>query len=319
MFRYAKRAFPNPKHHLPGQQMTLVGGSESFSGRANSRSHHTNRASATGVTFCLSLNRNQHKVELMAALAKNAQRVMIVTGAGRGIGAAIAKKAAADGYAVVVNYARSANQAHALVSHIKADGGTAIAVQADLNDEAGILGLFDAVDESFGRVDVLVNNAGIDLERPIIEVSREHVERLFRINVTAPILCAREAVKRMATSRGGDGGVIINIGSTAARTGGMPHDVIYTASKGAIDAFSLALAKEVGRQGIRVCSLRPGIIETDIFSTPGMLDRVREVARETVPIGRTGQPEDVAAAVLWLCSPEAAYVNGFPIDVSGGR
>ncbi len=244
---------------------------------------------------------------------------MVVTGGGRGIGAAVAERAAGEGYAVCVNYSRSSERAAALVQRIKAEGGTALAVKADLSVEDDIVELFRVVDRELGPPSVLVNNAGIDLERAIIDISSDDVERLFRVNVAAMMLCSREALRRMVRSAGGQGGTIVNIGSTASRTGGMPQDAVYTASKGAVEAFTLAMAKEVGREGVRACCIRPGIIETEIFSAPGQLDQVREVAGETVPLGRTGTPEEVAAAVLWLCSPAAAYVNGHPIDVAGGR
>jgi NAD(P)-dependent dehydrogenase (short-subunit alcohol dehydrogenase family) len=224
------------------------------------------------------------------------KKTMVITGAGRGIGAALARLAAQRGYAVAVNYARNAAAADALVDAITAAGGEAVAIQADVSQQAGAAHLFEQVDKRLGRVDVLVNNAGI-------------------VGRTALI---GEAVKRMSTRHGGPGGVIVNLSSAAARHGGFPKEIAYASSKGAVDAFTLGLAKEVARDGIRVNALRPGIIETTMHDAHGGQATIDAVGA-TVPIGRAGVPDEVAEAVLWLASPASSYVHGALIDVSGGR
>lgn len=245
--------------------------------------------------------------------------VMIVTGGGRGIGAAIVRRAARDGHAVCVNYSRAAAKAQALADDIVADGGKAIAVRADVGSEADVLAMFEAVDKRLGPVTALVNNAGIDYETPVRDLELEPLQRLFATNVFGPMLCSREAIRRMATSSGGAGGVIVNVGSAASRHGGLPKDVTYTATKGAVDAFTLGLAKEVGRDGIRVVCVRPGLTRTEIFDDNLGLEEVAKIARTSVPLGRVGEPEEVANMVVWMCSPQASYVTGFTYDVTGGR
>jgi NAD(P)-dependent dehydrogenase (short-subunit alcohol dehydrogenase family) len=245
--------------------------------------------------------------------------VMIVTGAGRGIGAAIARMAGERGWAVAVNYSRAKEKAEAVADGIRAKGAEAIAVKADVAREDEVVAMFRRVDSELGPVDALVNNAGIDYETLIADAEVAGINRVFGVNVVGLMVCSREAVRRMSTARGGKGGVIVNIGSVSARTGGLPKDAVYTASKGAVDAFTHALSNEAAREGVRVFCVRPGLTQTEIFDTNLGLEHVKDLARKNVPLGRIGQPEEVAAAALWLCSPEASYVSGFTLDVSGGR
>ncbi len=244
--------------------------------------------------------------------------VMIVTGGSRGIGAATAKLGAKAGYAVVVNYAADVGAAEAVVSEIEAGGGTAVAVKADVGVEADVLALFQAADR-LGTLKVLVNNAGVvDAPGPLAEMSAARMERTFRINITGSFLCAREAVKRMSTARGGQGGAIVNLSSAAAKLGGGGSRIEYAASKGAIDTFTVGLAREVVAEGIRVTAVRPGIIETDIHASGGEPDRVARIS-SSLPTGRAGTAEEVARAILWLASDEASYSAGAILDVSGAR
>ncbi|NDW04690.1 SDR family oxidoreductase [Jiella pacifica] len=244
--------------------------------------------------------------------------VMIVTGGSRGIGAATAILGAKAGYAVVVNYASNREAADKVVAAIAADGGSAIAVRGDVGVEADILAIFEAADR-FGTLTALVNNAGVvDAALPLAEMSAARLDRMFRINVTGSLLCAREAVRRMATSRGGKGGGIVNLSSVAAKLGGPGQYVDYAASKGAIDTFTVGLAKEVIDEGIRVGAVRPGIIDTDIHASGGQPNRVAELG-PGLPMRRAGTAEEVAKAILWLLSEEASYSTGAIIDVSGAR
>ncbi|MEX2519872.1 MAG: SDR family oxidoreductase [Paracoccaceae bacterium] len=246
-------------------------------------------------------------------------RTAIVTGASRGIGRAIALKAAAAGYHVCVNYARNEAAARDVVAAIEAAGGHALAVKADMTIEADILRLFNTVDKELPPLAVLVNNAGIvDAAARVADMSLERLERMFTTNITGPFLCAREAVKRLSTKQGGSGGGIVNISSVAAKLGSPNEYVDYAASKAAIDTFTKGLAMEVAMEGIRVNAVRPGIIRTDIHASggqPGRVDRVKGA----VPMQRGGEAEEVADAVLWLMSPQSSYVTGALIDVSGGR
>ncbi len=245
--------------------------------------------------------------------------VIIVTGGGRGIGAAIAREAGRYGYKVCVNYSQAREKAEALAGELGAAGSQAIAYQADVAEEDQVVAMFEEVDRALGPVTAMVNNAGIDYTTHTGDVGVDGINRVFAVNVTGAFLCARESIRRMSTARGGRGGVIVNISSVSPKTGGMPGDVVYTASKGAMDAFTIGLAKEVGNEGIRVCAVRPGITETEIFDTNVGLDAVKDMARKTVPLGRIGQPEEIATMTLWLCSDEASYVTGTLFDVSGGR
>jgi len=246
-------------------------------------------------------------------------KVMIVTGASRGIGAAIAKRAAKEGYAVCVNYANSRADAERVVAEITAAGGKAVAIQADVSRDAEVVRLFKEVDEKLGKVDALVNNAGVIVRMcRADEMSEEILQKIFAANTFSVFYCTREAIKRMSTKHGGKGGAIVNISSAAARHGGLPEETHYAASKGALDSMVVGLAKEVGLEGVRVVGVRPGLITTEIHNAHGgqaLLDK----AGPTVPIGRAGSPDEVAEAVVWLASDAASYVHGAVIDVSGGR
>ena len=242
--------------------------------------------------------------------------VMLITGGGRGIGAATARLAAERGYAVCVNYRSDERSARKLVDEI---GKKAIAVQGDVASEADVLGMFKTVDQKLGRLDVLVNNAGIvDRSSRVENLSAERIERMLAINVTGSFLCAREAVKRMSTKHGGQGGAIVNVSSMAAKFGGAGDYVDYAASKGAIDTLTVGLAKEVGAEGIRVNAVRPGVIRTEIHATSGDPSRVERIGA-TAALQRGGEAEEVARAILWLASSEASYITGALLDVSGGR
>jgi len=246
--------------------------------------------------------------------------VMIVTGGGRGIGAATARLAAARGYAVCVNYRRDAEAADAVVRGIEADGGRAVAVQADTGVEADIVRLFNTTRSELGAVTALVNNAADvgDGRRRIEDLTAAGVNRLLAVNVTGAILCAREAVRRMAPRHGGEGGAIVNVSSLAARHGAPGLWLDYAASKGALDTFTHGLAQEVADDGIRVNGVRPGLIDTEVHANAGMPDRAQR-AGKYIPLKRAGQPEEVATAILWLLSDEASYVTGAVLDVGGGR
>jgi NAD(P)-dependent dehydrogenase (short-subunit alcohol dehydrogenase family) len=247
------------------------------------------------------------------------EKVMIVTGGGRGIGAATARLAAERGYAVAVNYRSNRDAAEALVRQIESRGGRAIAVAGDVADEADVLRLFEAADRSLGRVGALVNNAGIvDRGMRVEKMSAERIARMLAVNVTGSFLCAREAVKRMSTRNGGSGGAIVNVSSIAARLGGAGEYVDYAASKGAIDTFTVGLAREVGPDGIRVNAVRPGIIRTEIHESSGDPARVERIGA-SAPLQRPGEAEEVARAILWLLSDEASYMTGALVDVTGGR
>ncbi|GHB22183.1 SDR family oxidoreductase [Salinicola rhizosphaerae] len=242
--------------------------------------------------------------------------VMIITGAGRGIGAATAIVAAQKGYAVAVNYRSDKASADKVVAEIEADGGQAIAVQADVVDEAAIVTLFETVDRELGRVDVLVNNAGVvDQISRVDEMSFERVDRMMKINVVGPFICAREAIKRMSTKHGGKGGAIVNVGSAASHLGGAGEYIDYAASKGAIDVMTEGLSKEVAGEGIRVNTVRPGVIRTTIHASGGNPDKP-DVAGDVIPMGRIGEPEEIASTVLWLA--EAGFTTGALVDVDGG-
>lgn len=246
-------------------------------------------------------------------------QVMLITGASRGIGAATALLAAEAGYAVVVNYHKNATAADKVVTAITARGGQAIAIQADASREESILPLFAAIDQQFGRLDALVNNAGIlETQMRLEDLTEARLQRIFAANVTGPFICCREAVKRMSTKYGGQGGTIVNVSSVAAKTGSPGEYTDYAASKGAIDTLTLGLAKEVAEEGIRVNAVRPGFIYTDIHADggePGRVDRVKA----GVPLKRGGQAGEVAEAILWLASDKSSFCTGSFIDVSGGR
>ena len=243
-------------------------------------------------------------------------KVMVVTGASRGIGAAVARLAGSSGYDVAVNYVRNAKAAEDVVNAVRASGRNAIALQADVGHDDEVKRLFAEVDAKLGRLDVLVNNAGILGNRRVEDMDEEALMGIFRANVFSMYFCAREAVRRMSTKHGGKGGAIVNMSSVASRLGGLAGGSHYAASKGAIDTFSLALAKEVGGEGIRVNTIRPGLIDTEIHDVHGGMN---EALVRSVPIGRSGRADEVARTALWLASDEASYVHGAIVDVSGGR
>ena len=246
-------------------------------------------------------------------------KVMLITGASRGIGAATARLAAARGYALCLNYQRQQAAAEALVSEITQAGGQAIAVQADVADEGQVMRLFARLDQHFGRLDVLVNNAGmLETQMHLKQMDLARWQRVFACNVFGSFLCAREAIKRMSTQQGGRGGAIVNLSSIAARLGAPGEYIDYAAAKGAIDSMTLGLAKEVAGEGIRVNAVRPGVIATEIHASGGEPERVARVS-QTVPMGRGGLASEVAEAILWLASEQASYATGTLLDVSGGR
>ena len=245
--------------------------------------------------------------------------VVIITGGSRGIGAATAQLAAERGYIVCITYLSQREAARAVVQSIQQQGGHAIAVAADMTSETDILGLFKTVDEKLGSITALVNNAGIlEQQMRLDEMDVARLNRIFQANVIGSFLCAREAVKRMSTSHGGSGGAIVNVSSVAARLGAPGEYVDYAASKGAIDAMTIGLAKEVADEGIRVNAVRPGFIYTDIHASGGEANRVERV-KQFVPMKRGGQAIEVANAILWLLSPQASYTTGSFIDITGGK
>ncbi len=246
-------------------------------------------------------------------------KVLLITGGSRGIGAATAIGAAQRGYAVCLSYREDETAASELVASIEADGGRALAVQADVATEADIVRLFNRCDDVFGPLTALVNNAGsLGLQSRVDAMTAVRLHHIFSVNVIGSFLCAREAVWRMSTRRGGMGGAIVNVSSAASRLGSPGEFVDYAASKGAIDSFTLGLAKEVAAEGIRVNAVRPGVILTDIHQSSGEIGRVERVSA-AVPMQRAGTAEEVAASILWLLSDEASYVTASFVEVSGGR
>ena len=246
-------------------------------------------------------------------------KVLLVTGASRGIGAATALLAARNGWSVAVNYTANSLAADEVVRQIRASGGQAMAVQADVAIEAQVLRMFERIDAKMGRLHGLVNNAGVvDVTARVDQMSVARWKRMFDINVIGSLICAREAVRRMSTQHGGEGGSIVNVSSAAARLGAPGQYVDYAAAKGAIDAFTVGLAKEVGGEGIRVNAVRPGLIETDIHASGGLPNRVKDL-QHLVPAQRGGTAQEVAEGIVWLLSDSASYTTMSFLDISGGR
>lgn len=246
-------------------------------------------------------------------------QLVLITGGSRGIGAATALLAARQGYAVAVNYTANSLAADEVVRQIRQAGGQAMAVQADVAIEAQVVAMFEKIDAKFGRLSALVNNAGVvDQTTRVDAITLDRLQRMFAVNVFGSFLCAREAVRRMSTRHGGAGGAIVNVSSAAARLGSPGQYVDYAAAKGAIDTFTVGLAKEVAAEGIRVNAVRPGIIDTDIHASGGLPDRVRDLAPQ-VPMLRAGSALEVAQAIVWLLSEESSYTTGSMLDVAGGR
>ena len=242
--------------------------------------------------------------------------VVLITGGGRGIGAATARLAAERGYSVCVNYVKDKTSAEKVLNEIKTK---AIAVQADTSVEADVVRLFATMDKELGRVTGLVNNAGVVLRQSRVEnMDAARIQRMMAVNVLGPLLCAREAIKRMSTRHGGQGGAIVNVSSGASRLGSPGEYVDYAASKGAVDSMTIGLSKEVAGEGIRVNAVRPGFIKTEIHASGGEPNRIERV-RDGIPMKRGGEPEEVARAILWLLSDEASYSTGAIIDATGGR
>lgn len=245
--------------------------------------------------------------------------LILITGGSRGVGAATARLAAAKGYDVAISYVANEPAALAVVADVQAAGRRALAVQADSADPEQVAALFAAIDRTFGRIDVLVNNAGVLATQSRLEdLGFDRMQRIFAVNAIGPMLCAQQAVKRMAYRHNGSGGAVINVSSGAARLGSPNEYIDYAASKGALETFTIGFAKEVAREGIRVNCVRPGHIYTDMHASggePGRVDRVKD----SIPMGRGGQPEEVAQAILWLAGAEASFVTGTFLDVTGGK
>ncbi len=250
---------------------------------------------------------------------KNEATTVLVTGGSRGIGAAASALLAKQGHALAINYTRDADAAEALASRLRAAGGRALAIQADVADAAQVAAMFERIDRELPRLSGLVNNAGVvDQPARVDEMDAARLQRMFAINVFGSFFCAREAVRRLSTKHGGRGGAIVNLSSAAARLGSPGQYVDYAAAKGAIDTFTIGLAREVATEGVRVNAIRPGIIETEIHASGGLPDRVKQMA-PLVPMQRAGSPEEVAQAIVWLLSDAASYTTGAILDVSGGR
>jgi len=246
-------------------------------------------------------------------------KVILITGGSRGIGRAVGRLAGARGWRVGVNYTQHEGAAHDTVAEIEQLGGQALALRGDVGVEADVLAMFDALEHAFGPLDALVNNAGIvAAPSKLADMTLARLRQVFDTNILGAVLCAREAARRLSTSRGGRGGVIVNLSSAAARLGSPNEYVDYASSKGAIDTLTLGLAKELGPDGVRVNAIRPGLIDTEIHASGGQPDRAARLGAGT-PLGRAGRAEEVAEAVIWLLSDAASYVTGAVLDVAGGR
>ncbi|NMZ16945.1 SDR family oxidoreductase [Pseudomonas rhodesiae] len=245
--------------------------------------------------------------------------LILITGGSRGVGAATARLAAQRGYDVAISYVSNESAAQAVVADVQLLGRKALATRADSADPRQVADLFEAIDREFGRIDVLVNNAGVlALQSRVEALDFERMQRIFAVNAIGPILCAQQAVRRMSYRHNGPGGVVINVSSASARLDSPNEYVDYAASKGALETFTIGLAKEVAREGIRVNGIRPGHIYTQMHASggePGRVDRVKD----SIPMGRGGQPEEVARAILWLAGAEASFVTGTFLDVTGGK
>jgi NAD(P)-dependent dehydrogenase (short-subunit alcohol dehydrogenase family) len=249
----------------------------------------------------------------------NQAPLILITGGSRGIGAATARLAATQGYDVALSYVSDEAAAASVVADVEAAGRRGLAVRTDVSDPAQVAALFDAIDATFGRLDALVNNAGIlSLQSRLEDLAFDRMQRVFAVNAIGPMLCAQQAIKRMSHRHGGHGGSIVNVSSAAARLGSPNEYVDYAASKGALETFTTGLAKELAREGIRVNCVRPGHIYTEMHASggePGRVDRVKD----SIPMGRGGEPDEVARAILWLSGAEASFVTGTFLDVTGGK
>jgi NAD(P)-dependent dehydrogenase (short-subunit alcohol dehydrogenase family) len=246
-------------------------------------------------------------------------RNILITGASRGIGQAIARLAAQQGWSIGLNYNQSQTEVMSLAEELRQMGTKVICLQADVSQQAHVKRMFSEFDEALGPLHALINNAGILASIMITEVDETNVHRLYSANVFSAYYCAREAVLRMSTAHGGSGGSIVNMSSVASRLGGLAGGSVYAGTKGALDSFNLALAKEVGTQGIRVNAIRPGLIATEIHNVHGGIDQMKVLAKTAVPMGRSGTAEEVAKVAMWLAGPDASYVHGSIVDVAGGR
>ena len=246
-------------------------------------------------------------------------RVVLITGGSRGIGAETAILAAEKGWNVVISYRSQKDKALEIIKQVEALGQKGLAIKSDVSSETEVIALFEKVDERFGRLDALVNNAGVlETACTVVEMSVARLQRVFNVNIVGSFICAQQAIKRMGLSSGGKGGSIVNLSSAAARLGSANEFVDYAASKGAIDTFTLGLSKEVASDGIRVNAVRPGLILTDIHADSGDANRPERLSGG-VPMGRSGSAREVATSIVWLISEEASYVNGALLDVTGGR
>lgn len=249
----------------------------------------------------------------------NTSKNILITGASRGIGQAIARLAAQQGWSIGLNYNQSQSEALSLAQELRQTGTKVVCLQADVSQQLEVQRMFREFDEAVGPLHALINNAGILASFLITEVDETKLNRLYGANVFSAYYCAREAVLRMSTAQGGSGGAIVNMSSVASRLGGLSGGSAYAGSKGALDSFNLALAKEVGAQGVRVNAIRPGLIATDIHNVHGGIDQMKIMAKTAVPMGRSGTAEEVAKVAMWLAGPEASYVHGSIVDVAGGR